>query len=328
MRAIAITTAGGPEVLRPVTLPRPIPLPGQVLIEVSAAGVNRPDLVQRAGRYPVPPDASPLPGLEVSGTVVGRGEGVHAPDLGARVIALTHGGGYAEYVAVDAAHCLPFPEGLNVFEAACLPEVAFTVEFNMIMRAGLRPGETVLIHGGSSGIGAHAIERAKGIGARVVTTGGSDEKLDFARSLGADLAVSYRGDWVREIRDRLGEGPIDVVLDMVAGDYVARNLSLLARDGRYALIALLGGATASVPMNDVLRRALTLTGSTLRPQSNSVKAAIARAVGAGVLPLIAAGKIRPRVHSIFPLKEATQAHFLMESGQHMGKIALNVSDGF
>jgi NADPH2:quinone reductase len=296
-----------------------------VLVRVAAAGVNRPDCAQRAGTYPVPADASPLPGLEVAGEVVALGEGVPRWQTGAHVVALTHGGGYAGYVAVDARHCLPWPQGLTAVEAAALPEVAFTVEFNLMMRAGLAHGETVLIHGGASGIGSHAIQRARAAGARVLATGGSDAKLAHIRAMGADHAISYRGDWVAEVQAIVGRDGVDVVLDMVAGDYVARNLSLLARDGRYALIALLGGARAEVNMGTILRKAITLVGSTLRPQPPGVKARIAAEVEAQVWPHIAAGGIRPHVFATFPLARAGEAHALMESGAHMGKIVLEVA---
>lgn len=324
MRAVEISEPGAPSVLREVRIPRPTLKPGQVLVRVAAAGVNRPDVAQRQGRYPVPADASPLPGLEVAGHVA-ETAGPGPFREGDAVVALTHGGGYAEFVAVEAGHCLHWPEGLPAEAAACIPEVAFTVEFNMMMRARLVPGETVLIHGGSSGIGSHAVQRARAHGARVVATVGSDEKVAFVRGLGADLVVNHRSDWMAEIVSALGPEPIDVVLDMVAGDYVARNLSLIARNGRYALIALLKGPEATVPMNHILRKAITLTGSTLRPQPTAVKAEIAGEVARNVLPLIAEGQIRPCVYRTFALSDAAGAHELMETGTHMGKIALLVA---
>ncbi|MEO0997983.1 MAG: NAD(P)H-quinone oxidoreductase [Pseudomonadota bacterium] len=323
MQAIAIREAGGPDVLEPVTLPRPQPGPGELLLRVAAAGVNRPDCLQRSGRYPVPADASPLPGLEVAGLVETDPTGRFAP--GTRVMALTHGGGYAGYVAVNAGHCLALPDGLDLQRAAALPETVFTVYYNVWMRCRLEAGETLLVHGGSSGIGATAIQLAKAHGATVLTTAGTEEKCEFCRSLGADLAIDYRRQDFADVIREAGHG-VDVVLDMVGGDYIQRNLGLMNRDGRYAFIAFLGGPTAEVNFVDVLRRRLTLTGSTLRPQSVAEKAAIAAGVERDVLPHIAAGRLTAPIYRSFPLAEAGAAHALMESGRHHGKIVLNVDE--
>ncbi len=328
MRATAIRTPGGPEVLEPVTLPVPEPRDGEILVAVAAAGVNRPDVLQRIGRYPVPPDADPLPGLEVAGTVAACGRGSKRFALGARVMALAHGGGYAEYCRVDERHCLPVPDALSLEHAAAIPETFFTVWYNVFIRAGLADGERLLVHGGSSGIGTTAIQLAKALGAGVVTTAGSDEKCRFCRELGADLAVNYKsGDWQAAIETVLGDCPIDVVLDMVAGDYVQKNLSLLRPDGRYVLIAFLGGSTAAVDLQPVLRNRLTLTGSTLRPRTPDEKAAIAASLEKNVLPLIESGKVRPVIDRTFALADARDAHTLMESSRHMGKLVLVTSNG-
>ncbi len=321
MQAIAIREPGGPDVLEPVTLPKPQPGPGELLLRVAAAGVNRPDCLQRAGRYPVPADASPLPGLEVAGLVETDPTGTFAP--GARVMALTHGGGYAAYVAVNAGHCLALPDGLDLRQAAALPETVFTVYYNVWMRSRLAAGETLLVHGGSSGIGATAIQLAKAHDATVLTTAGTPEKCDFCRSLGADLAIDYRREDFAEVIREAGHG-VDVVLDMVGGDYIQRNLGLMNRDGRYAFIAFLGGSSATVDFVDVLRKRLTVTGSTLRPQSVAEKAAIAAGVARDVLPHIAAGRLTAPIYRAFALADASSAHALMESGRHHGKIVLDV----
>ena len=325
MQAVAVDKPGGPEVLLPVTLPLPVPRASEVLIEVAAAGVNRPDCLQRAGAYPVPPDASPLPGLEVAGRVVALGADVTRWRLGDRVVALTHGGGYAEYCAVHADHCLPWPGDLSAAEAAGLPETCFTVQHNLFERARLVAGEWVLIHGGSSGIGATAIQLATARGARIVTTAGSADKCAFCVRLGADHALDYRlEDWEARVRDLTAGQGVNVVLDMVAGPYVMKNIRLLAADGRYAMIAFLQGASAEVNFAHVLPKRLTLSGSTLRPQPVARKAAIARDVEREVWPLVASGELRTHVHATFPLHAAADAHRLMESSQHVGKIILNV----
>lgn len=325
MNAVEITAPGGPEVLRSARVAVPQPGAGEVLVKVAAAGVNRPDCLQRAGLYPLPPDASPLPGLEIAGEVVAVGP--HAPrwQVGDRVVALTHGGGYAEYCRAQAEHCLPWPAAMTAVEAASLPETCFTVQSNLFTRARLASGETCLIHGGSSGIGATAIQLAKAAGARVIVTVGNAEKQAFCTGLGADLAIDYKaGDWLEAVLAATDRRGVDVVLDMVAGPYVEKNLRALAADGRYSMIAFLLGAKAEVNFGHVLGKRLTITGSTLRPQSVAQKAAIAREVEAQVWPLVAAGRYRTSIFRTFPLAEAAAAHVLMESSRHMGKIVLEV----
>jgi putative PIG3 family NAD(P)H quinone oxidoreductase len=323
MTGIEITAFGGPEMLKLAQVAVPTAGPGEVLVKVAAAGVNRPDCLQRAGLYPLPPDASPLPGLEIAGEVVAAGEGVARWAIGDRVVALTHGGGYAEFCRAHAAHCLPWPAGWSAEEAAGLPETCFTVQHNLFGRARLQAGETVLIHGGSSGIGATAIQLAGAHGARVITTVGNQAKRAFCTSLGAALTINYRTqDWLAEVMAATDKRGVDVVLDMVAGPYVEKNLRALAPDGRYAMIAFLLGAKAEVNFGHVLGKRLTLTGSTLRPQSVSQKAAIAREVEEHVWPVIAAGNYKTAVFKVFPLAEAAAAHTLMEASEHMGKIVL------
>ncbi len=323
MTGIEITAFGGPEVLKPAQVPVPAPGAGEVLVKVAAAGVNRPDCLQRAGLYPLPPDASPLPGLEIAGEVVAVGEGATRWQVGDRVVALTHGGAYAEYCRAHASHCLPWPVGLSATEAAGLPETCFTVQHNLFGRARLAPGETVLIHGGSSGIGACAIQLAVAYGARVITTVGNEEKRAFCAGLGAQVTINYRTqDWLDEVQSATQKRGVDVVLDMVAGPYVEKNLRALAPDGRYAMIAFLQGAKAEVNFGHVLGKRLTITGSTLRPQSVAQKAAIARSVEEQIWPLIAGGAYRTPVYKVFPLTEAAAAHRLMEASEHMGKIVL------
>lgn len=325
MNAVEITQPGGPEVLQPVQVAVPVPAAGEVLVKVAAAGVNRPDCLQRAGLYPLPPDASPLPGLEIAGEVVAVGAGVERWHPGDRVVALTHGGAYAEYCRANAAHCLPWPANLSAEEAASLPETCFTVQHNLFGRARLAAGETCLIHGGSSGIGATAIQLAKAAGARVLTTVGNADKERFCAELGADVVINYKAsDWLEAVLAATGKRGVDVVLDMVAGPYVDKNLKALAPDGRYAMIAFLLGAKAEVNFGHVLSKRLTLTGSTLRPQSVAQKAAIARDVESQIWPLVLAGRYRPSLFRVFPLREAAAAHALMESSQHMGKIVLAV----
>ena len=325
MQAVSVAQAGGPEVLTPVRMALPVPRADEVLIEVHAAGVNRPDCLQRAGHYPVPPGASPLPGLEVAGVVVHCGAEVTRWQVGDRVVALTHGGGYAEYCAANAGHCLPWPAALDAAHAATLPETLFTVHHNLIERARLARGETVLIHGGSSGIGTTAIQVAKAWGATVITTAGSDAKVEYCRRMGADHAINYRaGDWEAQVKDLTKPGGVDVVLDMVAGPYVMKNLRVLGNDGRYAMIAFLLGSTAEVNFAYLLPKRLTLTGSTLRPQSVERKAAIARAVEADFWPLVASGKLVTHLHARFALNAAVDAHRLMEASDHMGKLVLEV----
>ncbi len=323
MQAIRIERPGGPEVLVPVSLPVPEPRKNEVLVRVAAAGVNRPDVLQRLGKYPVPPDADPLPGLEVAGEVVANGSDARRWTEGDKVMALTHGGGYAEYCRVHEAHCLPVPEGLSLTMAAAVPETFFTVQYNLFTRGRLSEGETVLIHGGSGGIGTTAIQLAKAAKATVIVTAGTDEKCRFCTGLGADHTLNYReADWEADTRELTGNRGVDVVLDMVAGEYVQKNLAVLATEGRYVLIAFLRGSKAEVDLRVVLTKRLMLTGSTLRPQTVEEKAAIAASVETSVLPLLASGAVKPVIHATFPLAEAAAAHELMESSRHMGKIVL------
>ena len=322
MRAIEITAPGGPEVLQPVLRPRPEPAHGQVVIEVAYAGVNRPDALQRAGLYNPPPGASDLPGLEASGTVVAVGSGVSGWAVGDLVCALLPGGGYAEYVATPAAHCLPVPEGMSLKQAACLPETYFTVWSNVFTRGGLTGGERFLVHGGSSGIGTTAIQLAHHFGARVFATAGTEEKCQACRKLGADIAINYNAaDFVDIVK---AEGGANLILDMVGGSYIQRNLKSLADDGRLVQIAFLEGPKVDLNLVQVMTRRLTITGSTLRPQNDLAKAAIARNLREAVWPLLAAGRVEPVIDSEFMLDEATFAHARMESGGHIGKIVLNV----
>jgi NADPH2:quinone reductase len=325
MRAVEITESGKPEVLKIGARPVPQPAAGEVLIKVKAAGVNRPDVLQRMGHYPVPPGASDIPGLEVAGTIVALGAGVHEWKLGETVCALVQGGGYAEYCTAPALQCLPIPKGLSEVEAASLPETFFTVWSNVFDRAGLKPGETFLVQGGSSGIGVTAIQIAKAFGHQVFVTGGSAEKCAACEQLGADRAINYKTeDFVAVVKEATGGRGVDVMLDMVGGDYVDRELKALADDGRIVLIAFLGGNRSNINLNEILRRRLTLTGSTLRPRPVEFKGAIARKLREKVWPLIETGKIKPVVYKTFPLSEAARAHELMESSQHIGKIVLTV----
>lgn len=325
MLAVAITQPGGPEVLQATRVKLPVPGPGEILIKVHAAGVNRPDCLQRAGLYAVPPDASPLPGLEVAGEVVACGPGATRWRRGDRVVALTHGGGYAEYCRAAAEHCLPWPANLDAVSAAALPETCFTVQYNLFTRAGLRHGDWLLLHGGSSGIGTTAIQLAKAHGARVITTVGNEDKRAFCTRLGADRVINYQTeDWPAVVVETTQGQGVNVVLDMVAGPYVDKNLKALAADGRYAMIAFLKGVKAEVNFALVLTKRLTITGSTLRPQSVAQKAVIARAVETRVWPLVQSGRLHSLIHKTFPLTEAAAAHVLMESSQHMGKIVLTL----
>jgi putative PIG3 family NAD(P)H quinone oxidoreductase len=326
MQAIRIEKPGGPEVLTLDTVPIPEPKVGEVLVRVAAAGVNRPDVLQRKGKYSVPPDASPLPGLEICGEVVKSGDGATRWQPGDRVMALTHGGGYAEYCPVHESHCLSVPDGLTSVMAAAVPETFFTVHYNVFMRAGLSAGETLLVHGGSSGIGSTAIQLAKANDVPVIATAGSDEKCRFCDILGATHVINYRtSDWAEEV-SRLTEGRgVDVVLDMVAGSYAQKNIESLAQDGRYVIIGFLEGWKADLDLRPVLARRISITGSLLRPQTVEEKAEIARSVESHVLPLLASGAVKPAIHATFPLAEAADAHALMESSRHMGKIVLVVS---
>ncbi|RED49734.1 NAD(P)H-quinone oxidoreductase [Aestuariispira insulae] len=325
MRVVEITEAGGPEVLKPAARPVPKPGPGQVLIQVSAAGVNRPDCLQRAGLYPPPKDASDLPGLEVAGTVAALGDGVTSLSVGEAVCALTPGGGYAEYCLTHHSHCLPLPKDYDMVQAAALPETFFTVWSNIFDRARLVAGESLLVHGGSSGIGSTAIQLAKAFGAHVIVTVGNEEKSAFCRNLGADHAINYKTEnWVERVKEITGGKGVNVVFDMVAGDYIQGNIDILAVDGRYALLAFLKGPKATVNFRRVLTDRLTISGSTLRPQSDKAKGAIASSLLGSVWPLLDSGKIKPVIHATFPLEKADEAHALMESSAHMGKIMLAV----
>ncbi len=327
MRAIEIRTPGGPEVLVPATRPLPQLQPGEVLIRVAAAGINRPDVLQRTGHYPVPPGASDLPGLEVAGTIVAGDVGDSGFTLGDQVCALVQGGGYAEYCAAPVRQCLPVPRGLTLVQAASLPETFFTVWSNVFDRARLAEGETLLVQGGTSGIGVTAIQMAKALGHRVFATAGSDEKCRACERLGAERGINYRSeDFVQVVKDATGGRGVDVILDMVAGDYVPRELAALADDGRLVLIAFLGGAKATVDFGQVMRRRLTITGSTLRPRSVEFKHAIARQLRERIWPLLEAGTIKPVIHATFPLEQAAEAHRLMESGTHIGKIVLKLTE--
>ncbi len=328
MTAIGIPVPGGPDALVPEQRPVPVPGEDEVLIRVAAAGVNRPDVLQRLGHYPVPPGASDLPGLEVAGEIVDgdlgelNNSGFRKGDM---VCALVQGGGYAEYCAAPLAQCLPMPQGLSAVEAASLPETFFTVWTNVFDRAGLKEGETLLVQGGTSGIGVTAIQLATALGHRVFATAGSDEKCRACEELGAERGINYRSeDFVEVVKSLTGGKGVDVVLDMVAGDYVAREIDCLADDGRIALIALLGGAKANVDLGQVLRRRLSISGSTLRPRPVAFKGAIAQKLREQVWPLFAAGKIKPVIYKTFPLAQAAEAHALMESSTHVGKIVLQV----
>ena len=324
MTAIEISEPGGPGVLVPVEREVPEPAAGEVLVAVEAAGVNRPDVMQRQGLYPPPPGAPDIPGLEIAGTVVAHGEGVEAPAIGSRVCALVTGGGYAEYCTAPAPLCLPVPGGFDAVEAAALPETFFTVWTNVFDRARLAEGESILVHGGSSGIGTTAIQLARAFGATVYVTAGSKAKCDACLALGADAAIDYRDeDFVERIGALTGGRGVDVVLDMVAGDYVARNLKCLAVEGRLVIIAVQRGPKVErLNVLPIMLKRLTVTGSTLRPRTVEQKAVIARALEARVWPLLEAGAVKPIVHSRFPLSGAADAHRLMESGEHVGKIVL------
>jgi putative PIG3 family NAD(P)H quinone oxidoreductase len=323
MTAIGFDAPGGPEVLRPASVPVPVPAADEVLIEVAFAGVNRPDVVQRLGNYPPPPGASPIPGLEVAGEVVAMGEGVEAALLGQQVCALVSGGGYAEYCLAKAGHCLAVPEGLPLAEAAALPETLFTVWHNVFERGWAMEGETILVHGGTSGIGTTAIQLGRLFDITVIVTCGGAEKCARALEIGAAHAIDYKAqDFVAEVQRITGGKGVQLVLDMVAGDYVPRNLKCLAEDGRHVTIAVQGGARAELNMAVVMSRRYTLTGSTLRPRSAEFKALLAQEIARNVWPLVEDGKLRPVMDRIFPLDEAAAAHARMEAGAHIGKIVL------
>jgi putative PIG3 family NAD(P)H quinone oxidoreductase len=323
MTVIEIAAPGGPEQLRPVRRPTPAPAGAEVLIHVAAAGVNRPDVMQRRGLYPPPPGAPDIPGLEVAGEIVALGPEVTGHALGDRVVALLAGGGYAEYALAAASLCLPVPPPLSLIEAAAVPETFFTVWTNVFERGRCAAGETVLIHGGTSGIGTTAIQLCAARGAQVYATAGTEAKARACERLGAVRGIDYRTeDFVAVMRAATGGRGVDVILDMVAGPYVARNLEAAALEGRIVVISLLGGAEATINVGAILQKRLTLTGSTLRPRSVEQKAAIAGAVRLNVWPLIAAGRVRPIIHGQFELRDACDAHRLMESSTHIGKIVL------
>jgi len=326
VKAIEITASGGPEVLRLAERPTPVAGSGEALIRVAASGINRPDVLQRKGLYPVPPGASDLPGLEVAGTVVdGDREALSAAGLaiGDRVCALVAGGGYAEFCVAPVGQCLPSPSNLSDIEAASLPETFFTVWSNVFDRARMQPGETLLVQGGSSGIGVTAIQLAKAHGATVIVTVGSDDKAAACRALGADHAINYKTeDFVTEVRRLTDKRGVDVILDMVAGDYIERELKCLADDGRLVIIAVQGGTAAKVDAGVVLRRRLTITGSTLRPRPVGFKTAIAAALRQTAWPWLEAGSVKPVIYRVFAAADAAEAHALMESNQHIGKLVL------
>jgi NADPH2:quinone reductase len=325
MRAIEIEKPGGPEVLRPAQRPQPEPKAHEILVRVRAAGVNRPDVLQRLGLYPVPPDASDLPGLEIAGEVAACGSEVTKWKPGDAVCALTHGGGYAEYCVTPEVQALPVPRGLSMTEAASLPETFFTVWGNVFERGRLAPGETLLVQGGTSGIGVTAIQMAKATGSRVFATAGTDEKCAACVRLGAEAAFNYKTqDFVAGVKAATGGKGVDVILDMAAGDFVGKELKALADDGRLVFIAHLRGAKAELDVNEVMRRRLTLTGSTLRPRPVEFKGAVAASLRSRIWPLIEDGKIRPVIYRTFPLEQAAEAHRLMETNAHIGKLVLTL----
>ena len=325
MTAIAIAGPGGPEVLQPAEMAVPRPQAGQVLVRVANAGVNRPDVLQRLGRYPPPAGASPIPGLEIAGEVVALGEGVAADMRGRKVCALVTGGGYAEYCLAVASHCLLVPDGLSLAEAAAMPETLFTVWHNVFERGYAREGETLLVHGGTSGIGTMAIKLAKLFSLTAIVTCGSDGKCEAALEIGADHAINYKThDFVAEVNALTGDKGADLALDMVAGDYTQRNLDCLGVNGRLVTIAVLGGAQATINMAGVMGKRQTITGSTLRARSDAFKAALAEEIGREVWPAVGDGELRPEMDSQFALRDAAAAHARMDSGEHIGKVVLDV----
>ena len=325
MRAVEISQPGGPDVLRLAEVPNPAPQANEIVVKVAAAGVNRPDVLQRMGHYPVPPDASPLPGLEIAGEVADAGSAVKLWKRGDKICALANGGGYAEYCAVPETQALPVPKNLSMVEAASLPETFFTVWSNVYDRGRLAPGETLLVQGGTSGIGVTAIQMATATGNRVFATAGSDEKVAACVRLGAERAFNYKTqDWVAEVRSATGGKGVNVILDMVGGDYVPRELKCLAEEGRLVFIAYLRGPRTELDIDALMRKRLTVTGSTLRPRSTEFKGYIARNLREKIWPLIEAGRIKPQVYKTFPLAQAAEAHRLMESSQHIGKIVLTL----
>lgn len=325
MRAVEISRPGGPEVLKPANRPRPAPRQDEILIRVAAAGVNRPDVLQRSGNYPVPPGASDLPGLEVAGEIVECGGAVTMWKPGDKVCALVHGGGYAEYCVAPEVQALPVPKGLSLVEAASLPETFFTVWANVYDRGRLAAGESLLVQGGSSGIGVTAIQMAAATGNRVFATAGSDDKVAACLRLGAEKAFNYKTqDWGAEVLAATGGKGVNVILDMVGGDYVPRELKCIADDGRLVFIAYLRGPKTELNIDTVMRRRLTLTGSTLRPRTVEFKGIVARSLREKIWPLIESGKIKPEIFKAFPLQQAADAHRLMESSQHIGKLVLTL----
>jgi len=329
MRCVEISTPGGPEVLVPVERPDPVPREGEVLIAVAAAGVNRPDVLQRRGQYPPPRGASDIPGLEVAGTVAAIGDGVTDWRIRDRVCALVSGGGYATLCVAPAPQCLPIPAPLDVIAAAAIPETFFTVWTNVFDRGRLKPGDIALFHGGTSGIGTTAIQLAAARGARVFATAGSDEKCRACEALGAERGINYRTeDFAAVVKELTGGRGVDLILDIVGADYVARNIAALAIDGRLVQIGLLGGtSSATIDLGEILRRRLTVTGSTLRARTVAEKGAIADALRREVWPLLEAGRVKPVIYRTFPLEDAAAAHRLMESSEHIGKIVLTAADG-
>ena len=325
MTAIGISTPGGPEVLKPETRDVPEPGSGQVLVKVAAAGVNRPDCLQRMGAYPPPPGAPDIPGLEIAGEIVALGDGIAREHLGTQVMALVPGGGYAEYCLAHFDNCLPVPAGMSMEKAAAIPETFFTVWHNVFQRGRLVQGETFMVHGGTSGIGTTAIQLARAFGANVIATAGSEEKCQACRDLGADLAINYREeDFVSRAREFTEGKGVDLILDMVGGSYVERNYDTAAEDGRIVQIAFLGGPKAEVNFAKLMTKRLTHTGSTLRPRPVAFKAQIARELAERVIPLLEAGSVGPVMDSSFPLTKADEAHARMEEGRHIGKIVLTV----
>jgi len=325
MRAVEISRPGGPEVLKVVDVPKPLAKPNEIVVKVAAAGVNRPDVLQRMGQYPVPADASPLPGLEIAGEVAEVGAAVKLWKRGDKVCALVNGGGYADYCVVPETQALPVPRGLSMVEAASLPETFFTVWGNVYDRGRLAPGESLLVQGGTSGIGVTAIQMAAATGNRVFATAGSDEKVAACVKLGAEKAFNYKTqDWAAEVRTATGGKGVDVVLDMVGGDYVPRELKCMADEGRLVFIAFLRGPKTELNILDVMAKRLSITGSTLRPRSAEFKGYLARSLREKIWPLIEAGKIKPQVYKTFPLEQSAEAHRLMESSQHIGKIVLTL----
>ena len=325
MRAIDPAAPGGPEVLEIVERPVPQPGEGEVLVKVAAAGINRPEVLQRMGMYPPPPGAPSIPGMEIAGTIVACGSGVEPDLVGQPVCALIAGGAYAEYACAPYGQCLPVPEALSMVEAAAMPETLFTVWINLFERGFATEGDTVLVHGGTSGIGTMAIALCNLLGVTVIVTAGSDAKCDAARKVGADHAINYKTqDFVEEVKRITSGAGVAVVLDMVGGDYVPRNMQCLADDGRHVSIAVQGGAMATVPVFEIMRRRLTLTGSTLRPRSVAFKTAVADELAREIWPHVAAGRLKPVIDTVFPFAEAPAAHRLMESGEHVGKIVLAI----